>query len=65
MSTGVTITSTSNGSTYNWASIDSGFNLNDASNYTYTITANTVAIPTANFGTGNYNKSVKRNSLLI
>lgn len=28
--TGVTITSTPNGGTYNWASIESGFNYNDA-----------------------------------
>src|ERR1035437_6145175 len=34
-STGVTMASTSGGSTYNWASIDSGFNPNDASGYTY------------------------------
>jgi hypothetical protein len=32
--TGVTITSTPNGSTYNWASVESGFNYNDASGYT-------------------------------
>jgi hypothetical protein len=36
-STGVTITSTPGGSTYNWASIEAGFNYNDASGYTYTI----------------------------
>ena len=35
--TGVTITSTKDGATYNWASITAGFNYNDASNYTYTI----------------------------
>ena len=35
--TGVTIASTSNGSTYNWAAEDSGFNRNDTSGYTYTI----------------------------
>jgi len=35
--TGVTITSTPNGTTYNWTSIESGFNYNDASGYTYTI----------------------------
>lgn len=35
--TGVTITSTPNGSTYNWTSIESGFNFNDASGYTYVI----------------------------
>jgi hypothetical protein len=36
-STGVTITSAANGSTYNWASEDSGFNRNDSSGYTYSI----------------------------
>ena len=36
-STGVTITSTRGGTTYNWTSIESGFNYNDASGYTYTI----------------------------
>lgn len=36
--TGVTITNTPNGSTYNWESIDSGFNYNDASGYRYMIT---------------------------
>lgn len=35
--TGVTITSTPGGSVYNWASVESGFNYNDASGYTYTI----------------------------
>ena len=35
--TGVTITSTPNGTTYNWTSIESGFKYNDASGYTYTI----------------------------
>lgn len=35
--TGVTITSTPGGTTYNWASIEAGFNYNDASGYTYTI----------------------------
>jgi hypothetical protein len=38
-STGVTITSTANGSTYNWTSEDAGFNRNDSSNYTYSIDA--------------------------
>jgi hypothetical protein len=33
--TGVTITSTPGGTTYNWASIEAGFNFNDASGYTY------------------------------
>ena len=36
--TGVTITSTPDGSTYNWESQESGFNYNDASGYTYAIT---------------------------
>ena len=36
--TGVTITSTADGSTYNWASKEAGFNYNDASGYTYAIT---------------------------
>jgi len=35
--TGVTITSTADGTTYNWASKEAGFNYNDASGYTYTI----------------------------
>lgn len=35
--TGVTIVSTSGGSTYNWASEDSGFNRYDANGYTYKI----------------------------
>ena len=35
--TGTTITSTQNGSTFNWTSEESGFNRNDTSNYTYTI----------------------------
>ena len=33
--TGVTITSTADGSTFNWASKEAGFNYNDASGYTY------------------------------
>jgi hypothetical protein len=37
--TGVTITSTRGGTTYSWASIESGFNYNDASGYTYTLIA--------------------------
>ena len=36
--TGVTITSTADGSTYNWASKEDGFNYNDASGYSYSIT---------------------------
>ena len=36
--TGVTITSTPDGTTYNWESQESGFNYNDASGYTYAIT---------------------------
>ena len=35
--TGVTITSTPGGTTYNWASIESGFNYNDSAGYTYNI----------------------------
>lgn len=35
--TGVTIVSTRGGTTYNWASIEAGFNYNDASGYTYEI----------------------------
>ena len=35
--TGVTITSTADGSTYNWASKEAGFNYNDASGYDYEI----------------------------
>jgi parallel beta-helix repeat protein len=37
--TGATITSTANGSTFSWASEDVGFNRNDSSGYTYTVTA--------------------------
>jgi hypothetical protein len=37
--TGVTITTTADGSTYNWTSIDSGFNPNDAIGYIYTISS--------------------------
>jgi len=36
-STGVTITSTANGTTYNWTSEESGFNRNDSVGYTYSI----------------------------
>ena len=36
-STGVTITSTANGSTYNWASIGGSFNYNDSNGYTYSV----------------------------
>ena len=36
--TGVTITSTADGSTYNWATKEDGFNYNDASGYSYSIT---------------------------
>ena len=35
--TGVTITSTPGGTTYNWASVESGFSYNDPSGYTYSI----------------------------
>ena len=45
-STGATITSTRGGTTYNWASIESGFNYNDAGGYTYTITD---FLPTTDF----------------
>lgn len=37
--TGVTITSTAGGTTYNWTSIESGFDYNDAKGYTYKLTA--------------------------
>ncbi len=37
--TGVTIVSTLNGTLYNWAVQTSGFNYNDSSGYTYTLTA--------------------------
>ncbi len=37
--TGVTIVSTLNGATYNWAVKTTGFNYNDSSGYTYTLTA--------------------------
>ena len=36
--TGVTITSTPDGSTFNWATKESGFRYNDASGYSYSIT---------------------------
>jgi len=36
--TGVTITSTPDGSTYNWATKEDGFNYNDAKGYSYSIT---------------------------
>ena len=36
-STGATITSTKNGTTYNWESQESGFNYNDVSGYTYEV----------------------------
>jgi hypothetical protein len=39
--TGATIVSTPGGSTYNWASEDSGFNRNDSSGYTYGIFSGT------------------------
>ena len=35
--TGVTIVNSKGGATYNWLSIQSGFNYNDGSGYTYTI----------------------------
>ena len=39
--TGVTITSTADGSTFNWASKESGFNYNGASGYTYSFDLDT------------------------
>ncbi len=54
--TGVTITSIANGSTYNWASEDSGFNRNDSGGYTYTISGVIIA-PTFDNGTGTYNNA--------
>ncbi|MGB3999892.1 MAG: hypothetical protein WBM23_08355 [Desulfomonilia bacterium] len=36
--TGVTITSTPDGSTFNWATKEDGFNYNDKSGYSYSIT---------------------------
>jgi hypothetical protein len=36
--TGVTITSTPDGSTFNWATKEDGFNCNDESGYSYSIT---------------------------
>jgi hypothetical protein len=50
--TGVTITSTANGSTYNWASVGGSFNLHDSNGYTYTI--GSVAPPTASLAAGTY-----------
>jgi hypothetical protein len=41
-STGVTITSTPGGTTYNWTSIEAGFNYNDGAGYTYEISAGVV-----------------------
>lgn len=40
--TGVTITSTPGGTTYNWASIEAGFNYNDEAGYTYEISKGAV-----------------------
>lgn len=48
-STGVTITSTPNGSTYNWESIETGFNYNDAAGYTYQITDYNLEMGTNHF----------------
>ena len=41
--TGVTITTTAGGSTFNWTSEDAGFNRNDPNGYTYTINYTTGA----------------------
>jgi hypothetical protein len=42
--TGITITSTPNGTVYNWESIESGFNYNDASGYSYYVTSSSSGI---------------------
>jgi len=42
--TGVTITSTPGGTTYNWASIESGFNYNDAGGYSFYVTTSSSGI---------------------
>lgn len=47
--TGVTIVSTPGGTTYNWASVESGFNYYDASNYTYEIANINYAIAAGNW----------------
>jgi hypothetical protein len=44
--TGATIVSTRGGSVYNWESVEAGFNYNDASGYTYTISD---FLPTTDF----------------
>jgi len=44
--TGATITSTRGGTTYNWESVEAGFNFNDAAEYTYTISD---FLPTTDF----------------
>lgn len=43
-STGVTITSTPGGTTYNWESIEAGFNYNDASGYSFYVTTSSSGI---------------------
>jgi hypothetical protein len=48
--TGVTITSTKGGATYNWAAKQTGFNYSDASGYTYEIVKVASLIPVAGFG---------------
>jgi hypothetical protein len=50
--TGVTIASTSNGSTYNWASEESGFNRNDSSGYTYNIYPISFSLEASNYTIG-------------
>jgi len=52
--TGVTITSTSNGTTYDWASEDSGFNKNDTSNYTYAVYPGSYAVTISDNSTYSY-----------
>jgi hypothetical protein len=49
--TGVTITTISNGSTYNWTSEASGFNPNDSNGYTYSILTSTSTVYYASYST--------------
>ncbi|MDP2651906.1 MAG: DUF2341 domain-containing protein, partial [bacterium] len=55
--TGVTITSTSNGSTYNFASQESGFNYND--NYTYSIYPLAFSVEASNYTVGSLGSEEK------
>jgi len=61
--TGVTIVSTPGGSTYNWESIESGFNYNDAAGYAYKIseadTVDALGIEGHNLGTAGAAVSVE------